>query len=326
MRVRLDGFRRADAAIMAGVLSDPQTAHWLSSVPQSYGAAEAHAFIADSGVDDHAIRIDGALAGSVRGGDWLGYWVAPPFRRKGVARRAAILALTRSFAAGRNQVQAQCHPDNRASLALLDQLGFTDPRPGTIFSERLQAEQPSLCLTLDRDSFAARHGLTIRTDRLTLNAVTAADLPALHAIATRPEVARMLFVFAPGMPMDDFAHHFPLQALLPPMRLAIRHDGQLIGSIGIGALDSEGGPPVYYFLSPDSWGRGFGRELLNGFLTEIDDRFDLPAIQAEVFDDNPASARLLEAVGFGLIGPRMLRSAGRGGDLAPGRAFQRLRP
>lgn len=322
--VTLDRLRQADAPRMAEALGQIDTARWLSSVPFPYGLAEARHFIAEAAPANHAIRVDGQFAGCVRADDELGYWVMPDFRRQGVARRAAVLALSRSFAEGRAQVSASYLEGNAASAALLDQIGFGEARAGSVHSLRLGREVPAAQMTLTRADFATRHGIRIVTPRLVMDKVAAEDLPALHAIATLPEVARMLFLFAPGMPMAAFAAIFPSESLVPPFRLAIRHQDNVIGSIGIGRLDEAGGPEIYYFLSPDCWGQGFGREILESFLAEIDARFDPAVIRAGVFTDNPASARMLERFGFQRSGDEMFWSAGRG-STAPGWSCQRQR-
>lgn len=323
-RITLDAFRADDAAPMVAALSQAETARWLSSVPQPYGPDQARAFIANHRPDEFAIRVDGVFAGTVRGGESLGYWVAPEFRRQGIARRAAVLALSRSFAEGRDAVSADCHPQNLPSLALLKALDFGDAETARIRSLALAQDLPALRVTLSRATFIARHGMAIRTPRLLLDQVCPHDLPPLYHITTRPEVARMLKRFYPDMPLRDFVAIFPAQSALPPTRLAIRRHGATIGMIGIGEPDAEDGAAIFYSLSPECWGHGYGAEALAGFLQEIDDRFAPRHLRAEVFADNPASARLLEAAGFQRIGPCMLQSAGRPQE-APGWLFRRSR-
>lgn len=322
--LRLTGFRAGDGPAITAALSDFQTARWLSAVPFPFRPVDARDFIAGAGPAEHAIRVDGGFAGSVRGGDELGFWVAPEFRRQGVGQRAAVLALSRSFAAGRSRVIASHAPENLASAALLARLGFGNPQDCVVFSRPLGREAPMLRLRLSRDDFAARHGIAPRTARLQLDAPRPEDLPVLYDIATAPQVARMLLRFAPGMPMADFAALMSMQALVPPFRLAIRQRGRVIGSIGIGALDGEA-PPIYYFLAPDVWGQGLGREALAAFLVEIDARFDPPLLRAEVFADNPASGRLLQAFGFRPAGDGLQQSRGRT-EPAPIRLYLRARP
>ena len=55
------------------------------------------------------------------------------------------------------------------------------------------------------------------TPRTLIRSVAAADLATLYAIATRPEVARMLFVFAPDMGRAAFDAIFPPGAQVPPV-------------------------------------------------------------------------------------------------------------
>ncbi|TRW95793.1 GNAT family N-acetyltransferase [Paracoccus sp. M683] len=320
--VTLDRFRPDDAPPMVKALTDPAIVRWLPELPQPYGLTEARHFMANAGADEYAIRVDGVFAGTVRGGDHLGYWVMSDFRRQGVARRAAVLALSRAFADGCQQVRARVQPTNVASFALLTQLGFGDEQPTQIPTRADGRSLPGIGLTLTREDFALHHGISIDTGRLLIDRVQPADLPALHGIATRPEVARMLFIFSPGMPMRDFAQIFPSESLVPPMRLAIRHEGRIIGSIGIGKLGQPDGAPIYYFMSPDSWGRGLGQEALAAFLAEVDARFDPPLLQAGVFDDNPASARMLQRAGFAVTQDTMLPSAGRDAA-APGKLLHR---
>lgn len=308
-RVSLSSYRPDDAVNLAAALADPETARWLSALPWPYGLDEAQAFIARVGADEVAIRVDGDFAGGVRGGNDLGIWVHPRFRGQGVATRAATLALGRSFAAGRDVVYSSHLRGNHGSAALLARLGFVADSTGIAYVHALQREVPNVQLRLARADFEARNPVTITTARLLLDQAQPQDLPALYDIATHPEVARMLLRFYPDMPMAEFRETISAQAALPPFRLAIRQGGQVIGSIGIGALGKA--PPIFYFLSTDHWGQGLGGEVLSAFLAEIDARFALPRLSAEVFADNPASARLLERYGFQETGQEMLPTKGR---------------
>lgn len=146
------------------------------------------------------------------------------------------------------------------------------------------------------------------TPRTVIRSVTGADLPALYAVATRPEVARMLFLFRPGMTQAEFGQHFPLGAVSPPFRAAIEHAGRVIGSIGVG----EGAtPPIYYFIAPEAGGKGLATEVVGAFAAEIACRHTPEALLAEVFTDNPASRRVLEKCGFLFTGMGEETSAAR---------------
>jgi len=133
----------------------------------------------------------------------------------------------------------------------------------------------------------------------------------------------MLFVPTVPWPVEEVRAFIDAWAWrgAPPFRLAIcRRDGRMIGSIGI-ARDGE----IFYFLDPADWGRGHGREAVAAFCAAVFDRFDFAALEAEVFDDNPASARLLASCAFTRIGGGMGRSAARL-EAAPVSRYRLLRP
>jgi RimJ/RimL family protein N-acetyltransferase len=62
-----------------------------------------------------------------------------------------------------------------------------------------------------------------------------------------------------------------------------------------------------YWISRPCWGRGFATEAGRA-LVEIARALRLPQLEASHFIDNPASARVLDKLGFestGIIAPRM---------------------
>ena len=143
----------ADIPEMVAGLSDARVADMLSSIPPDYCAADARAFIEGIATpDDLAVRLDGRLVGMVRAGPELGYWIAAPYWRRGIGRRAATLALRRSFAAGLAQVTASHYAFNKASGNLLKSLGFREVGPVTMPSRRL-GPQPGRKLVLAAADF-----------------------------------------------------------------------------------------------------------------------------------------------------------------------------
>lgn len=153
----------------------------------------------------------------------------------------------------------------------------------------------------------------ITTQRLTLRPMTSADAPAFHDLVTRPEVARFLYLFHPAWPLAEaeaFLDAWAWRGTLK-FRLAIIADGQWAGWIGA-TDDAE--PEIFYALRPEFAGRGLGSEAVTAFSAFLFDRFPVPAITAGVFTDNPASARVLEKLGFTLLREDLHPSRGR---LAP---------
>lgn len=156
------------------------------------------------------------------------------------------------------------------------------------------------------------NGLTFRlhTARLVLRPMTAADAPDFHALVTRPEVAKMLFIFPTDWPLAaaaPFLERWRWQGALR-FRLAITLNGAWAGWIGV---DDAPEPEVFYALRPGFTGQGVAQEALRGFARFLFARFAPVALQAGAFADNPASAAVLQRCGFLCTGAVMGRSAGR---------------
>lgn len=297
-----------DAESIVDALSDWDVTQWLTVVPWPYDLTDAQAFIAEAGPEEHAIRMGDRLVGMVRAGQSFGIWVAPGAQRQGIALRAAVLALSRRFNDGADEVEAYHLQDNHRSATLLARLGFRPVGKEMRWSRPHGKEMPAVRLRLGITDFAARHSIALTTPRLVIDAPRHADMEALQQIVTDPRIARMLLLFHPRMSTADIAPIFGTQSLRMPMRLVARLDGRVIGSVGIGDGPA---PKIYYFLAPDQTGQGLGQEMVSAFLDEIRARFDPPELLADVFLDNQPSRLLLKNLGFqrGEDGP--LRSEGR---------------
>ena len=98
------------------------------------------------------------------------------------------------------------------------------------------------------------------------------------------------------------AHEFLQRAISeqPEMKFCIEIDGAAVGGIGV-----HPGQDVYrhtatlgYWLSEDFWGRGITTEAVTAVIDFCFENFLLRRISAEVFANNPASARVLKKSGF----------------------------
>jgi ribosomal-protein-alanine N-acetyltransferase len=98
------------------------------------------------------------------------------------------------------------------------------------------------------------------------------------------------------------AHEFLQQATSeqPEMKFCIEIEGTAGGGIGV-----HPGHDVYrhtatvgYWLGEQFWGRGIMTEAVTAVTYFCFDYFPLRRISAEVFANNPASARVLEKAGF----------------------------
>jgi RimJ/RimL family protein N-acetyltransferase len=157
-----------------------------------------------------------------------------------------------------------------------------------------------------------------RTSRLLLRPGFPEDAPALAAAMSDRAIARNLAVVPWPYTLRD-AEAFlasPRDPVLPSFLIFERTDAapRLIGSCGLGRRPS-GAVEMGYWISRSFWGRGFASEACTA-LIEIARTLGLSRLEASHFIDNPASARVLDKLGFepiGIIAPRM--SCARGEEV-----------
>jgi RimJ/RimL family protein N-acetyltransferase len=92
--------------------------------------------------------------------------------------------------------------------------------------------------------------------------------------------------------------------------ILLKSPAQFVGSIGLGGLQEI--PYVGYWLGRPYWGQGYATEALLGLIEYARWR-GIPALQADTFPNNPASARILAKVGFIHTGLIQLNIPLRGG-------------
>ena len=297
-----------DCDVIFNAMQEPVVADWLTSIPQPYSFNDAAKFIAEAGPDEYAIRVGGRFAGMLRVSDSFGIWVAPEFQGRGIARRAAVLGLSRYFGTGATRIGAVYLKGNERSAKLLDRLGFRGLGLVTAWSHAKAQEMPAMAMELDRQSFASRHGFSLTTPRLQINGFAAEDLASLHRIVTMPDIARMLLRFSSDMSIEETGAIFTSESLIPPMRLVIRIGDRVAGAVGMLPGDPAS---MNYFLDPEFAGQGLGQEAVSVFFDEYILRFAQRELQAEVFLDNPASAQILRNLGFQQVDQVDLPSRGR---------------
>jgi len=110
------------------------------------------------------------------------------------------------------------------------------------------------------------------------------------------------------------------------MKFCIEIDGAAVGGIGV-----HPGQDVYrhtatvgYWLGEQFWGRGVMTEALIAVTDFCFDNFPLRRIAAEVFANNPASARVLEKSGFAFEG-RLKNNVVKDGELLDSLVYARTK-
>src|SRR2546430_8611240 len=157
-----------------------------------------------------------------------------------------------------------------------------------------------------------------RTERLLLRPGFPEDAPALAAAIGDRAVARNLAVVPWPYTLRD-AEAFlasPRDPVLPSFLIFERTAAapQLVGSCGL-ARRPSGAVEMGYWIARPFWGRGFATEACAA-LIGIAKTLGLGQLEGSHFLDNPASARVLEKLGFapvGIVAPRM--SCARGTEV-----------
>jgi RimJ/RimL family protein N-acetyltransferase len=158
-----------------------------------------------------------------------------------------------------------------------------------------------------------------RTPRLLLRPGFPEDAPALAQAIGDESIVRNLSTPPWPYRVRD-AEAFlaaPRDPILPSLLIFERTQGapNLIGSCGLGRRPS-GAVEMGYWIARSYWSRGFATEACAA-LVDIARTLGLEQLEGSHFLDNPASARVLEKLGFeplGIVVPRM--SCARGVEAA----------
>jgi RimJ/RimL family protein N-acetyltransferase len=150
----------ADEDAIVKACSDPETQRWLDFLPNPYLPEHARAFIASAGADwtsGHAavFAIADAHTGGLLGAldieeaddrhPYLGCWVGPWARGRGVATRAIVLASRWAVRELRlSRLEILVDPGNAASLKITERSGFV--REGRLRNFQVGRDGPADCL------------------------------------------------------------------------------------------------------------------------------------------------------------------------------------
>jgi [ribosomal protein S5]-alanine N-acetyltransferase len=128
------------------------------------------------------------------------------------------------------------------------------------------------------------------------------DEASLALNANHPEIFRYVMdIFPSPYTYDDAVAWIELnEKKIIHENLAIVIDGDVVGCVGIvpGTDIHRRSASVGYWLSPGYWGRGIATKACEWLVKYAFDSFDVNRIWAEVFSNNPASARVLTKCGF----------------------------
>ncbi len=146
---------------------------------------------------------------------------------------------------------------------------------------------------------------TLQTERLTLQALTSADLEDVVRLVGNYDVSKMLVPVAHPYTHAHAQEFLQLDKDGALDALWMIHDAAgLCGAVSIG--DELG-----YWLGQPAWGKGYMTEAATAAVSHYFDTRDVAQIQSSYFVGNDASRRVLEKLGFKDVGAQVRFSAAR---------------
>ncbi len=263
-------------------------AHWLSSVPHPYTAADFHHFVQNIAVQGKTFVIEDAtgFVGVIGVEDELGYWLAPRAQGQGYATEAARAVLSSRFLDDPAPITAGYFAENAASANVLRKLGFLQVGQGAKHCAALGTSRAHIDLRLSFADFRAALPVH-RSARLTYREMLTHDAPALHGLVSQWQVTRQLGSFPwPADPQFSTMRAQPYQG--EGFVWGIFLNGQFVGWVAITGCE------LGYMIDPTHHRQGYAREAVIFAMHHA----NLPRVEAQVWDDNFASLSLLIKCGF----------------------------
>jgi [ribosomal protein S5]-alanine N-acetyltransferase len=152
----------------------------------------------------------------------------------------------------------------------------------------------------------------LHTERLTLRPFRLGDAHRFVTLAGDPAVARMTSDIP--HPLHVWQCRRWLRQARGEVRFAIEHDDELIGGVGYFCHRSRVGE-LGFWLGCPYWGMGFATEAARTVVHYAFTDGNLTALTSANFVDNPASARILEKLGFVSSGRMRTMSVARGHEV-----------
>ena len=162
------------------------------------------------------------------------------------------------------------------------------------------------------------------TERLTMRRCQPSDFEAMQDLVSDIDVVRMTSSWP--YPADPKLTRSRCQPFDPKQGMVgvVLHEGMLVGSMGLAQKPDED-PQLGYMFARAHWGKGYATEMGRALIDHCWTQYDWSLIRADAFADNPASAHVLEKLGFEELGSSTGHSVARG-ESHPLRNFQLLRP
>jgi len=151
------------------------------------------------------------------------------------------------------------------------------------------------------------------TKRLTLRPPLEVDAQSIAKGLSNFNVSRMLAPVPHPYTLEDAQDFIAKKIDDPEPCLFTIHRNALIGSMGV--HDRETGPTLGYWLAQPYWGNGYAAEAARAVLAYAFRYYDAEQILSYSFEENEASLRVMDKLGFERTGTGSAHCTARGEDL-----------
>ncbi|MDD9908892.1 MAG: GNAT family N-acetyltransferase [Ahrensia sp.] len=134
------------------------------------------------------------------------------------------------------------------------------------------------------------------TKRLTLRPPLEVDTETITLHLQNERVARFLTGVPANYALDDARTWIERTMSDPDIHNFTIHSNVMMGVVGLRSIEDR--PDFGYWLAEPFWGRGYMSEAAEAVLRHMFARYDFNEIASGAYQDNPASHRVLEKLGF----------------------------
>lgn len=140
----------------------------------------------------------------------------------------------------------------------------------------------------------------LRGEAVTLHPMEPDDAPYLAELLNDPDVRQGIARTHPMSEAEEREWIESLEETDPDaLHLLVCADGAPVGTIGMNQVVHRWGKgELGYMIDPDAWNRGYATDAARTVVEFVFDELRFEKLVSHVFETNPASARVLEKVGF----------------------------